>query len=132
MSNNKRPIKCYDIPSSFEKALPLATIPLNIKPGFRVTGIYPLNTKVFQGADFIPCFVIHRSTPTESNQLPQTPTHTFVSLTLDALGPVSSISPAITCTFDPYYPPRCWHKWHMQTKVIPNTRTCEAICKSRT
>ncbi|GBO45222.1 hypothetical protein AVEN_39418-1 [Araneus ventricosus] len=98
MSHNRRPLTLSDIPSILATALLLATIPINIKSGYRVTGIYPLNTEIFQNADFMTSFLTDRPAPTEYNPLPQTPTHTFGSSTLVALGPVSPISPAIACT----------------------------------
>ncbi|GBL82556.1 hypothetical protein AVEN_263650-1 [Araneus ventricosus] len=100
MSNKKRPLTIYDIPSIWAIALPLATTPLNIKSGFRVTGIYRLNTEIFQDVDFRPFFVTDRPVPTESNPLPQTPTHTFGSSTSVTIGPISPIPPGIASNFD--------------------------------
>ncbi|GBO27436.1 hypothetical protein AVEN_232430-1 [Araneus ventricosus] len=60
ISNNKRSLTGNDIPSIFATAQTLATTTLNIKSGFRVTGIYSLNIEMFQDADFMPSFVTNR------------------------------------------------------------------------
>lgn len=66
VATNRRPMTIYDIPGILAKCAPLALTPLNISSGFRVSGIFPLNTEIFTDADFMPSFVTDRPNPEKS------------------------------------------------------------------
>lgn len=68
VTNNKRPMTIYDIPSIVRIALPNAATPNNIISGFKVTGINPLNKDIFTDSDFMPSYTSDRPNPnTESS-----------------------------------------------------------------
>lgn len=50
----------YDIPEIAATALPLAATPVNIKNGFRVSGIFPFNREIFTDDEFLPAAVTDR------------------------------------------------------------------------
>lgn len=79
VTNNKRPMTIYDIPSVVRIALPNAATPNNITSGFNVTGINPFNRNIFTESDFMPSYTSDRpqpnterseSIPTETNATP--------------------------------------------------------------
>lgn len=63
VTNNKRPMTIYDIPSVVRTALPNAATPNNIISGFRVTGINPLDKNIFTDSDFMPSYISDRPHP---------------------------------------------------------------------
>ncbi|KAG8228731.1 hypothetical protein J437_LFUL007066 [Ladona fulva] len=98
MSTNKCTMTIYDIPGILATALPLATMPVNIEAVFRVTGIYPLNVKIFQDADFMPSYVTDRPAPITSNPTPKTSIDTFHFSVLFPSENVASTSTAMLST----------------------------------
>ncbi|XP_018368328.1 PREDICTED: uncharacterized protein LOC108764541, partial [Trachymyrmex cornetzi] len=63
-SNAGKTMTICDIPKIVAETLPLATTSLNIIHGFKKTGIFPYNRKIFTDIDFAPSYVTDR--PEES------------------------------------------------------------------
>jgi hypothetical protein len=59
-SNPGRTLTIYNIPSIVSQSLSNALTPKNIKSGFLVTGIWPLDRDVFTDEDFLPSAVTDR------------------------------------------------------------------------
>lgn len=59
----------YDIPSIVNTAFPLAMTPSNINSGFRVIGVCPFNSNIFQDHEFPPSFVTDRPAPQTVNEI---------------------------------------------------------------
>ncbi|XP_051963673.1 uncharacterized protein LOC127630237 isoform X2 [Xyrauchen texanus] len=64
--NPGQTITIYDLPQLLNNILLLAASPLNVKKGFKSTGIWPLNPLIFKGEDFLPASVTDRPPPDES------------------------------------------------------------------
>lgn len=68
--NPGRPVQIFDIPAMVSRALELAATEVNIKAGFRSTGIWPMDSDVFQEIDFLPSVTTDRADPNEvSNEV---------------------------------------------------------------
>ncbi|XP_063857280.1 uncharacterized protein LOC135098820 [Scylla paramamosain] len=59
-SNPGKRMTIYDIPSQVKKAFLRASTPINITSGFKVSGISPLNTNIFDDWEFAPSSVTDR------------------------------------------------------------------------
>lgn len=62
-SNPGQTMTIYNIPSIVAVAFPQAFTPRNIQAGFRCTGIFPFNRKIFDDTDFAPSYVTDRPLP---------------------------------------------------------------------
>ena len=63
LENPGRPITIYDLAPIMSTAWDRAATPVNIKSGFRSTGIHPFDTNVFQESDFAGAYVTDRPEP---------------------------------------------------------------------
>lgn len=75
MTNNAgKNLGIYEIPGLLGQSYPKAFSPANILSGFRVSGIYPLNSNIFREDEFYSSLVTDRPDPTgESDRCEQTP-----------------------------------------------------------
>lgn len=62
-NNPGKTLTIYDIPKIVTDSLPFAQTSINIINGFRKTGIFPYNAKVFAEDEFSPSFVTDRPEP---------------------------------------------------------------------
>lgn len=58
--NPGKRIRIYEIPDLVSLALPKALTVNNITSGFRVSGIWPVNSNIFDDSEFLPCDVTDR------------------------------------------------------------------------
>lgn len=58
-----KPMSIYDVPSLMGKTYPRAFAPINIKKGFRVTGIYPFDLEIFKDENLLAARVTDRPDP---------------------------------------------------------------------
>ena len=61
--NPRRVVQFYDIPAMVSRALEISVNEVNIKSGFRSTGIWPMNADIFQETDFMPSATTDRANP---------------------------------------------------------------------
>jgi hypothetical protein len=59
-SNPGKTMSIYNLPHLAALALPRAATPVNIKAGFRVSGVFPFNVDIFTEEDFMPSAVTDR------------------------------------------------------------------------
>jgi len=83
-----RAIKIYDIAGLLGNAYPKAMSPTNIISGFRVTGIWPLNSTIFTDDEFLTSYVTDRPNPTNVEN----------SETAEIFNPIPSTSGASVAT----------------------------------
>lgn len=55
-----RPIEIFDIPAMVTRALEIGATEVNVKAGFRATGIWPVEPDIFQDIDFMPSLTTDR------------------------------------------------------------------------
>lgn len=72
--NPGRAIQIFDIPAMVNRALELGATEMNIKSGFRASGIWPLEPDIFQEIDFLPSETTNRpidvdNIPTAANEV---------------------------------------------------------------
>ncbi|KYM99107.1 hypothetical protein ALC62_10163 [Cyphomyrmex costatus] len=60
-----RGITIPDIPQMINRALEVGGTEINIKSGFRATGIWPLDTNIFQDIDYLPSATTNRDFPAD-------------------------------------------------------------------
>lgn len=76
-SNPGKVMTIYDVPGIVKSAFEIAVTPRNVSAGFTSTGLWPVNTEIFQDADFLPsqmtdrAFVTSNSSATD-NSAPST------------------------------------------------------------
>lgn len=64
--NPGRLVQVFDIPSMVSRALEIGVNEVNIKSGFRSTGIWPLDADIFQEIDFMPSATTDRANPNDA------------------------------------------------------------------
>lgn len=70
LSHPGRPISLYDVAELVGKAFPQAFTSKNICSGFKVTGIFPLNSNIFTDEDFLGSYVTDRPEDNPLNSQP--------------------------------------------------------------
>lgn len=63
-SNPGKVMSIYDIPGIVKTSFDIAVTPRNISSGFIHTGLWPVNTEIFQDADYLPSQITDRSLAT--------------------------------------------------------------------
>lgn len=66
--NPGRPMTIFDVPQIVVKCLEIGATEQNIRSGFAKSGIWPLDSDIFEHSDFLPFTVTDRP---ESRQLPE-------------------------------------------------------------
>lgn len=89
-NNPGKSMTIYDIPSLVRDALPLATTPINIMKGFKVSGIEPFNRDIFGDDEFLP------SSVTDRPALPPVPPTLSQTVEIEVVAMASSDSPKET------------------------------------
>lgn len=108
-------LSIYDIPGIVRLALPLAGTPANVQSGFRCTGIWPFNRKVFQDIDLHHLWwqtvLLHTAAPpVPSPPVPPMPSAALLSPPvadhpLPPVLPTSAVTSRIDFTGDPTISP---------------------------
>lgn len=100
-TNPGRAVTIYEVGSLAGAAFNLTMTPNNITSGCRVSGIFPLNSQIFEDQEFAPAEVTDSPAPEENDecvepiQLPQTPSVTEqANLSDEASKPTSRVTPA--------------------------------------
>lgn len=89
-SNPGKVMSIYDIPGIVKTSFDIAVTPRNISSGFVHTGLWPVNTEIFQDADFLPSQITDRPLATSVSPGPSS---NLVGLSGEERAPCPTSSP---------------------------------------
>lgn len=89
-SNPGKVMSIYDIPGIVKPSFDIAVTPRNISSGFVHTGLWPVNTEIFQDADYLPSQITDRPLPTSVDPGPSSSNMEISTIEEPALYPTSS------------------------------------------
>lgn len=107
-SNPGKVMTIYDIPGIVKTSFEIAVTPRNVSAGFSTTGLWPVNTEIFQDADYLPSQITDRPLATSQSSAAESPSPSGSNLvenaTSEILPPCTSIANNISNNERPLTP----------------------------